>query len=172
MRLTRYLKPGQIKLELATRNLSELPEGWSHDRYVWEMKERVLLELIPLFEASGKVVNASKLFTDLYNRERKATTAIGEGVAIPHVRTMQARDFVVAFARSSEGVEFGALDQQPVHLFFGVIAPPYDDRLYLQVYRRLGAIFRNERARELLMKAATEHEVIKHLSDLEALEST
>jgi mannitol/fructose-specific phosphotransferase system IIA component (Ntr-type) len=164
MRLTRYLKPPQVKLELDTRTPDEIPEGWSRDRFVWSVKEKVLAELIGLFEASGRVVNAKKLLIDLENRERKATTGIGNGIAIPHVRTMQAREFTLCFARSTPGVEFGAVDEQPVHLFFGVVAPPYDDKLYLEVYREIGKVFGTDEAREQLMSAANEHEIIKIVS--------
>jgi mannitol/fructose-specific phosphotransferase system IIA component (Ntr-type) len=132
------------------------------------VKEQVLDELVELFEGSGKVVNRSKLLTDLTNRERKATTGIGDGIAIPHVRTLQARDFILCFARSTPGIEFDALDQKPVHLFVGLIAPPYDDKLYLEVYRELALIFKSERAREVLMSTPDEHEAIKIISDFDS----
>jgi mannitol/fructose-specific phosphotransferase system IIA component (Ntr-type) len=161
MRLTRFLKPPQVKLELDARTPGEVPEGWTRERFVWSVKEAVLRELVALLDASGKVANARKLATDLENRERKATTGIGGGIAIPHVRTMQAREFTMCFARSTPGVEFGATDGQPVHFFFGVVSPPYDDKLYLEVYREIGKVFGTEEARERLLAAETEHEIIK-----------
>jgi mannitol/fructose-specific phosphotransferase system IIA component (Ntr-type) len=108
----------------------------------------------------------TKLRSDLENRERKATTGIGGGIAIPHVRTMQAKEFTICFARSTPGLEFGAVDGQPVHLFFGVVAPPYDDKLYLEVYKTIGELLSEEATREALMKAESEHEVIKVISQL------
>lgn len=164
MRLTRYLKPPQVRLELQTTTPDEIPEGWSRDRFVWSVKEKVLEEMVALLDTSGRIVNATKLLTDLENRERKSTTGIGGGIAIPHVRTMQARDFTLCFARSTPGVEFGAIDDRPVHLFFGVVAPPYDDRLYLEVYREIGRVFGTDEAREQLMSAEDEHEIIKIVS--------
>ncbi len=168
MRLTRYIKPPQVKLELETIETPEPPAGWTRERYAWSIKEKVLEELADLFEASGKVVNRSKLLTDLTNRERKATTGIGSGVAIPHVRTMQARDFILCFARSTPGVSFESIDGQRVHLFVGVIAPPYDDKLYLEVYKELATIFQSEAARQRLMSTPDVHEVIKIISDFES----
>lgn len=168
MRLTRFIKPPQVRLELNTREPEEIPAGWSRERCVWTVKLKVLEELAELFDASGKVVNRSKLLTDLVNRERKATTGIGEGIAIPHVRTMQARDFILCFARSTAGVSFDAVDQRPVHLFVGLIAPPYDDKLYLEVYRELALIFKSESARETLAGTPDVHEVIKIISDFDA----
>lgn len=168
MKLARYLKPGQIRLRLRTETPAETPDGWSRERLVRHVKESVLRELVECFEASGRVVNPSRLFTDLLNRERKASTGIGEGVAVPHVRTLQARDLILVFARSEKGVEFDAIDGKPVHLFFGVVAPPYNDRLYLQVYRRLMKAFLQEGARERMLQARDEHEAIKILSDTDS----
>lgn len=162
MRLTRFLKPPQIRLELRTRTV--VNPDWSSERIVRETKELVLAELAELLEESGGVGNPKRLLTDLVNRERKATTAIGDGIAIPHVRTMQAKRFTLAFARSRAGVEFGAVDGAPVHFFFAVVAPPYDDKMYLQVYRRIGEVFGSPEAREQLMDAADEHEIIRLIS--------
>ena len=166
IRLTRYLKPPQVKVELDTTTPDEVPEGWTRERFTWSVKEKILAELIALFVASGKVGNVTKLAADLENRERKATTGIGDGIAIPHVRTMQAKEFTICFARSTPGVEFGAVDGRPVHLFFGVVAPPYDDKLYLEVYQSIGKLLGEETTREALMSAKDEHEVIKAVSDL------
>jgi mannitol/fructose-specific phosphotransferase system IIA component (Ntr-type) len=166
IRLTRWLKPPQVRLELSTRTPAETPEGWSRERFAWSVKEPVLGELADLLETTGRVVNRSKLLTDLINRERKSSTAIGEGIAIPHVRTMQSREFAICFARSTPGVEFDAIDGAPVHFFFAVVAPPYDDKLYLEVYRSIGELFRRGGTREALLAAKSEHEVIRIIAGL------
>ena len=60
MRLTRYLKPPQIKLELDTRTPAEIPEDWTQKRFVWSIKEPVLQEIAQLFASTGKVGNETK----------------------------------------------------------------------------------------------------------------
>lgn len=167
MKLTRYLKPAQVKLELATTDPPEIPEGANPQKIRAMTKESVLREIADLFASSGMVANKSKLFTDLVNRERKASTAIGNGIAVPHVRTMQARQFIIAFARSTLGVDFDSADGKPAHLFFAVVAPPYNDDLYLKVYREMALIFGKEEKVSLLMAAKSEHEVIKIVSNFE-----
>lgn len=166
-RLTRFLRPPQVRLELRTTTPAEIPEGWSRDRFVWSVKEAVLAEMAELLDASGKVSNRSKLQTDLVNRERKSSTAVGHGVAIPHVRTMQAKEFTIAFARSTPGVEFDAPDGAPVHFFLSVVSPPWDDKLYQEVYRDVAELFLDEAARAALVGATTEHEIIKVISTYE-----
>lgn len=166
MLLTRYLKAAQIRLELRTQ-LFEKPHEVSHSKFLWDVKEAVLDELCELFFESAKVKNKTKLFKDIFNRERKASTAVGNEVAVPHVRTQQVNDFVIVFGRSTHGLQFDAPDGQPVKIFIGVIAPPHNDKLYLQVYRKIGIVFSNTSAKDLLMVADNEHDVIKIISNFE-----
>jgi fructose PTS system EIIBC or EIIC component len=166
MNLARYLKPAQIKIELATRP-TEPPEGASVEKHRWDLKEATLSEMCDLLDSSGKSGNKSKLLTDLVNREKKSSTAVGKGVAIPHVRTMQAKELILAFARSSAGIDFDAPDGEPVQLFFAMVAPPYDDKLYLSIYKEIGSLILNEESRQRLLDAKNEHEIIRVFQTLE-----
>lgn len=161
MRLTRYFKASQVKLELEARRPDPIPEAWTEPRIVWAVKEAVIDEMIGLLEAGGEVRNSSKLREDLLNRERKASTGIGGGIAMPHVRTNQARAFTIAFARSTAGVDFDAIDGEKVHFVFAVIAPPYDDKLYLQVYKQIAEVFGRADVREELLAATDAHQVVR-----------
>ena len=149
MNVLRFLHPECIKLDLTTLP-SEPVEGETDvQRHKREHKdkERVLVELAELFDHSGLVVNRSKFLRDLMNRERKATTAVAPGIAIPHVRTLQVRAFVLGFARAAgEGIPFESLDGEPTRLFFMLASPPYDDRTYLTVYRELAQLVQDEDA--------------------------
>jgi PTS system fructose-specific IIC component len=167
MRLTRYLKAEQVKMELETALPDPVPETWSPERCLWYVKEGILRELVALLDAAGKVSNPSKMLQDLLNRERKASTSLGHGLAVPHVRTMQAREFALAFGRSTRGLEFDAPDGQPVHFFICCVAPPYDDRLYLQLYKRIGEVFLKEANRRRLAAARDAHEIVRVLSEFD-----
>lgn len=111
------------------------------ESYKWQCKELVLERVVDLLCRSGDVRNASKLYKDLLNRERRATTAVGEGLAIPHVRTMQPRDLIMCFIRFAGGIEFMSLDDRPVYFIFGVITPPYRDRKYISCLSWLSRVF-------------------------------
>jgi nitrogen PTS system EIIA component len=163
----RYLRPEAIRLELKTRAApeGELPEGFEPlgQRNLDRIRDEVLEEICDLFEATGEISSRSRLARDLQNREKKAGTAVGGGVALPHVRTLQAREFLMCFARSTEGLPFRAPDEEPVHLFIGMVAPPYEDRTYLRVYKTLTPILQEpERIREFL-EAGDESEVLRLL---------
>jgi len=166
MNLARYLKPAQIKVQLATRP-TDPPEGASVEKHRWDLKEAALSELCDLLDSSGKSGNKSKLLTDLVNRERKSSTAVGMGVAIPHVRTMQAKELILAFARAPEGLDFEAPDGDPVKLFFAMVAPPYDDKTYLSIYKEIGSLILREDSRQRLLDAKNEHEIIRVFQTLE-----
>ena len=118
MQISKFLKPELIQLEMTT--VFELPEGEEDvpltPRKILERKQLILTECVELLDCSEKVSNKSKLLTDLFNREKQSTTAIGKGIAIPHVRSMQAKELIVGVARSPEGYDFDSPDGQPVHL--------------------------------------------------------
>ena len=167
MNLRRHLRPEAVRIELATRlhPPGDLPEEFDPlgERNLDRIRDGVLEELCDLFEATGEAVNRSRLFRDLQNREKKAGTAVGDGVAIPHVRTLQAREFLMCFARSRVGLPFRAPDGEPVHLFFGMIAPPYEDRTYLKVYQGLATILLDPERFRAFMEAADPSEVLRVL---------
>jgi PTS system fructose-specific IIC component len=167
MRLSRYLTPDLIELNLDSLVDLDFPEEMSAQRRVRETKEKVVGALALLLNRSGNVRNAQRLFRDLHNREKKATTGIGGGVAIPHVRTMQAKDFVVAFARSDNGMEFESLDGKPARIFFPMASPPYDDRFYLRVYKSLAEILRFEDTVRQLVEAPDPHEILRIIRSFE-----
>ena len=136
--LHRYLREESILLDLDER--LEIPEDIEElsTRAKVEFKRSILKVMVELFEMSGVVVNPSKLLTDLVNREAKATTGMGMGMAMPHVRTLQARELVVAVMRSKRGVYFNSMDNQPVHAFIGLVGPPYDDKEYMRLMSMVG----------------------------------
>ena len=164
MRMVLLLRRGFVCLELDVPEIEPPEDDLHRKRWVRENKEVVLTELVRLLDETGRVGNKSQLLHDLWNREKRSGTALGEGVAIPHVRTLKVREPALGFARSTRGVEFGAPDGQPVHLFFLIVGPPYDDRVYLRVYRALGELLQSTEARERLMSATSEGEVYQVLN--------
>jgi nitrogen PTS system EIIA component len=166
MNLARYIRPEQIRLELNTQAPPEPEEPYDRSRYVWTIKELVLEELADLVGSTGRVGNVRKLYLDLVNREKKATTGLAFGVAIPHVRTREAREFLMAFARCKAGLPFDSLDGGLAHLFFVFVAPPYDDTLYLRIYKQIAEAFTFHDAARAFMEAQDEGEVIRALKDI------
>lgn len=168
MNFRRFLSPDAIRLELRTKQGPEgedLPEDFDplSRQNLARIREGVIQELVELLEATGEVANPQRLYRDLYNREKKAVTSVGQGIAFPHVRTLQVKTFVMAFGRSREGLPFEAPDDEPVHLFFSMAAPPYDDRTYLKVYRSLATLLLEPEYYTQFLEAQDPSEILRTL---------
>jgi mannitol/fructose-specific phosphotransferase system IIA component (Ntr-type) len=165
----RFLRPACIQLPLVTQPvpLPDDPEEETPGQVAKRLaKEKglVMEELAGVLARCEDVVNPTKLLRDLEHRERNATTAIGNGVAIPHVRTLQARSFIMGFARAAgEGLAYGAADGEPVRLFFLMAAPPYDDRVYHQVHREVATILTDDDLVDDLLRAEAPQDVFNLL---------
>jgi PTS system fructose-specific IIC component len=167
MDISRFLKPELIKLEMETQINNDPNSSLHPEKLLWMRKEAILKELVDLLDTSGRVGNKRKLMVDLLNRERKATTGIGQGIALPHVRTMQAKEFIMGLARSKEGYDFDSLDKEPVNLFFVMAAPPYDDALYLKVFKALAEMLHFDYFREELLNASSEYQIVRAIKKME-----
>jgi nitrogen PTS system EIIA component len=101
-----------------------------------ETKDDVLRELIALLKLDEK--SESILYKMLKRRENLGSTGIGRGIAIPHCRSLVVNKLRVAFGRKPAGVEYNAIDNQPVHNFFLIVAPPLEvSNQYLPVLGKL-----------------------------------
>ncbi|MDR1745641.1 MAG: PTS sugar transporter subunit IIA [Planctomycetota bacterium] len=171
MQITRYLKPEVVRLGMANGHLDEIDPEKDPEKERARLKEEVVVELTDLFMNTGQIRNRNKFHHDLLSRERKAATARGGGLAVPHVRSMQLKQFCMVFARSRDGVEYDSPDGEPVHLIFGVGAPSYDEKTtaeYLQVYKWIARCFKEEEwLPGALLQAQDEHEIIHILSGLD-----
>ncbi|MBI1848779.1 MAG: PTS sugar transporter subunit IIA [Planctomycetes bacterium] len=168
MNLRRFLRPELIKLRMETTwQEPDDPEA-NIERLHARLKEAVIRELAVLLAGSDRVGNDSKLFTDLWNREKKATTALGKGIAIPHVRTMQAKELIVAVGFAPDGIPFDSPDGEPVRVFLAMVAPPYDDTLYLRCLKTISTIVSTEGMLDRLLAAKDAHEVIFILGSVES----
>lgn len=96
-----------------------------------------LEEILERIATDGQLRNKVKALDELVEREQLATTAIGGGMAIPHVFTDEARRPLLIMARSQEGVSFKSLDGKPVNLIFVALAPRKDKDLFINILYHL-----------------------------------
>lgn len=170
MNLARLLDPELILLEMKTQDVpAEEREEIPQEKYVLAQKEIILGEIVDLLDSSGRIGHRNKLLLDLFNREKRAGTGLERGIAIPHVRTPQAKEFLFAFARSTPGLEFDCQDGKLAHLFFILVAPPYDDALYLKIYRKLATAFVNSgySLTQEFLDARDEGEILRTLRQID-----
>ncbi|HON10920.1 MAG TPA: PTS sugar transporter subunit IIA [Chitinispirillaceae bacterium] len=89
----------------------------------------------------------------ILERESDMSTGIGYGIAIPHARLTSIDRLYMVAARSKEGIEFDAIDEQPVHLIFLMISPTSTSTEHTHVLSSLSRIMSYEDVREKLLEA-------------------
>ncbi len=170
MPFRRYIVEEMVEADLVVETPPEPgidAEEWAWKQHRRQAKGKVIEALAQLMARSGEIRNVTKFIREMCQRENASTSAIGGGVALPHLRSMRPRELVVAVARSKEGVEFEAPDGKPVHLFFCVTAPPYDDTVYLRFYKWVATeLLQEPWLKDALLSAANAHEMVKILRGL------
>lgn len=129
-------------------------------------KEAVIEELVKMLRLSGP---ASKtLAATLLTREYLGSTGVGNGIAIPHCRSLVVSRVRVVVARSKRGVSFKSIDRKRAKLFFLVVAPPIGDPSdYLIVLGKIAQVAKNLAKDRRLPKIKTAQELIDLIKELE-----
>jgi PTS system nitrogen regulatory IIA component len=122
-------------------------------------KQGVLREFARLLKTMNKVDNEEELLRALLERESLGSTGIGDGVAIPHGKLPTGSEMVVAFGRSSKGIDFQALDAKPVFLFFLLVTPENKPGDHLKALARISRILKNPVLRDNLRTASHRQEL-------------
>jgi mannitol/fructose-specific phosphotransferase system IIA component (Ntr-type) len=99
-------------------------------------KDAVLAELVALLGVGDR--NSETLLRVLQRRESLGSTGMGRGIAIPHCRSLVVNHLRLAYGQHQAGVDFQAIDGQPAHHFFLIVAPPLEiSNQYLPVLGRI-----------------------------------
>jgi PTS system nitrogen regulatory IIA component len=117
-------------------------------------KPGVLEELAGVVAARHDEVDRDRLVRALEEREALNSTALGDGVAIPHGKLSGIKRVFAAFGRSPGGVDFDSLDGKPTHLFFLLVAPEESAGAHLKALARISRLLKDAAFRERLMEAA------------------
>ncbi len=116
-------------------------------------KDDVIEELAEVVSRHHPEIDHWRLVGALQDRERLNSTALGEGVAIPHGRLPGVKRVVAAFGRSPQGVDFNSLDGKPTHLFFLLVAPEDSAGAHLKALARISRLLKDDAFRARLMQA-------------------
>jgi len=117
-------------------------------------KPDVLSELAQRLCKGHPEVAYDRLLGVLNERERLGSTAIGDGIAIPHGKLRGCSQILGVFGRSTAGVDFDSLDGNPTHLFFLLIAPEDSASLHLKALARVSRLFKDGAFRQHLLDAS------------------
>jgi len=128
-------------------------------------KQGVLKEMAGWMASQDPSLDAQSLLAILLEREKVSTTAIGEGVAIPHGKMPNAKRISGAFARSPQGVNFDSLDGGLTHLFFLLVAPEDSAADHLKALARIARLLKDPAFRARLMKGKTSAEIFNAIKE-------
>jgi nitrogen PTS system EIIA component len=125
-------------------------------------KRGILEELAHYMGGRHPRIDRATLSRVLIEREQLASTAIGEGVAIPHGKLAAVGEIVACLGRAPNGVDFDSMDGQPTFLFFVLVAPESSTGAHLKALARISRVFKDPEFRRRLL-AAPDAEAMYHV---------
>lgn len=128
-------------------------------------KNAVLEEMAGWLVSYHRQLDKQKVLNVLLEREKISTTAIGEGVAIPHGKLAEVERVLGVFARSPEGVDFASLDGGLTYLFFVLIAPESAAADHLKALARISRLLKDEAFRRRLIEGQSSQELFNIIAE-------
>lgn len=144
MRITDLLSKESIKLNLSSKT-----------------KQEVIDEMVDLVNASGNLNNKDEYKEAILAREELSTTAVGEGIAIPHAKTKAVKKACLGAGVTKEGIDYEAFDGSLSNLFFMIAAPDGANNTHLEVLSRLSTILMDEEFKNSLIDAKSVDEFLE-----------
>jgi len=132
-----------------------IPELRSSDR------DGVIVELVSALDKAGRLGkgNCQEIIKAVIEREEEASTGMGKGVAVPHVKHRSVEDVVAAVGRSSVGIDFSSLDKQPVYSVVLLISPVDNPDRHLEAMESVFKHLQRDRFRSFLRQSQSAEEI-------------
>jgi len=132
-----------------------IPELQAKDR------DGAIAELVTSLDKAGKLKRGSRedIIKAVIKREEEASTGMGKGVAVPHVKHPAVKDVVAAIGQSSVGIDFSALDKQPVYSVVLLISPVDNPDKHLQAMESIFRRLQQEKFRKFLRQSRNSEQI-------------
>jgi PTS system nitrogen regulatory IIA component len=131
-------------------------------------KRAILEELAGHVASRHPRIDHASLTKVLVDREQLASTAIGEGVAIPHGKLAAVSEIVACLGRAPTGVDFDSMDKQPTYLFFVLVAPESSTGAHLKALARISRVFKDQAFRKRLLEAPDSEAMYRVIAEEDA----
>ena len=128
-------------------------------------KKRTLELLGELIARDQSEFSGREIFDSLIGRERLGSTGLGHGVALPHGRLSRSQTALGAFVKLKNGVNFDAIDQEPVDLVFALLVPEHFTDEHLKILSYLAEMFSDKEFCERLRVANSDGALFEHLTN-------
>ncbi|MFN3694469.1 MAG: PTS sugar transporter subunit IIA [Ignavibacterium sp.] len=123
-------------------------------------KESAINELIDLFRNDPRVEDIEKVRQAVLDREKIMSTGVGKGFAIPHGKTDSVKETLAAFGRKKEGIDYDALDGNPVNLIFLLVGKETMISAHIKLLSRISRMMNKDDFRVRLLNAETSEDIM------------
>ena len=123
-------------------------------------KVDVINELLGILVATGKVKDEEVARTALFERERKMSTGMQHGIAIPHGKTAAVNSLIACVGVSRDGIDFGSLDGEPACIFIMTLSPTDRTGPHIQFLAEVSQLLKNRERREAMLRASAPDELL------------
>lgn len=135
-----------------------------------QTKAEAIEKMVELMVNTGNIKDREVYYQTVLAREEEGTTGVGEGIAIPHGKTEAVLRPGLSAMVVPQGVDYDAMDGEPVDLIFLIAAPNTEDNVHLDVLSRLSVLLMNEEFTKALRQAKTVEEFLKIIDETERAE--
>ena len=131
-------------------------------------KDEVINELAEMFLSTGIIDDLEGFIGEIKNREALSSTALEEGIAIPHAKTKYVKKPALAFGRSKKGIDYESLDGEPSTIFFMIAAPEDANNAHIETLARLTQMLLDTDFRTNILEMGTKEEILDLINKKES----
>lgn len=124
-------------------------------------KEDIFRELVDLLFDAGKITKPDEIYDAVIEREQLLSTALENGIAIPHAKTEAVANLTMALGISPEGIDADSQDGKPSYAFFLILAPPNQSGPHIEALSEIASATKSSSFRRLLITARSADEVVE-----------
>lgn len=128
-------------------------------------KEEIINELLDILVKAGKVKDRAAALASILDRERKMSTGMKHGIAIPHGKSSAVSDLVACIGISDTAVDFDSLDHEPCRIFIMTLSPIDKTGPHLQFLAEVSLLFKSSEKRAEILSATSSEAVLKILTE-------
>ena len=127
-------------------------------------KDAVIEELVDLLDRAGKLRDRKATLKAVLDREKKMSTGMQNGIAIPHGKTDSVEALAAAVGLKKEGLDFDSMDGQPCTIYILTVTPANRTGPHIQFLAEISRVLNDEAVRDRLLRAQSDTEVIDILT--------
>lgn len=130
-----------------------------------QSKPEAIEEMIQVLIDAKKITDANAVRQAILKREDLGSTGLENGIAVPHAKCAEVTQLIMAVGISPKGIDFEAMDGNPSHLFFLILAPPDQSGPHIEALAEIAKITRSKSFYKLLTTATDAQEVVELFQD-------